>query len=283
MRWKDLSGPQRDREVKAMGRLFKLRWPNGFVCPACGSRTAEYLERRMLWQCRGNYGGKRCRRQTSVTSDTKLHRLRLRPSQWVAAVDALAGEFVGLTASQIRKKLKSGRTSSIKPANLQKGLLIGSLDTAKNVMRVVGGEIATVLSKHGGQSEEASEDTPIVHSAANMILASLLLPRTRQRVEAHKEAKEERTSSDAIQQHDRELIGRQPSRARKAEQTTISLNATGGRRLRSRASGRREEQPGGYLAAIKAAGGREKLNSILSEYFVEGNNRRESRCSRPST
>lgn len=45
--------------------LFALRWPDGFVCPRCGDRSA-WPTGRGLWLCGG------CRHQTSVTAGTIL-------------------------------------------------------------------------------------------------------------------------------------------------------------------------------------------------------------------
>jgi ribosomal protein L37AE/L43A len=44
--------------------LFKLRWPNGFVCPACGNTTYCELPSRKVYQCN------HCHTQTSLTSGT---------------------------------------------------------------------------------------------------------------------------------------------------------------------------------------------------------------------
>ena len=45
--------------------LFRRRWPDGFVCPDCGSRNAVWLKRkRCVHQCRD------CRKQASVTART---------------------------------------------------------------------------------------------------------------------------------------------------------------------------------------------------------------------
>jgi ribosomal protein L37AE/L43A len=51
--------------------LVAARWPDGFVCPACGvmqSRTSFRREGRLYWQCAG------CQYQCSVRD--QRHRLR---------------------------------------------------------------------------------------------------------------------------------------------------------------------------------------------------------------
>ena len=48
--------------------LFRHRWPDGFVCPDCGSMNAIRLKRtRCVYQCRD------CRKQTSATAGMFIH------------------------------------------------------------------------------------------------------------------------------------------------------------------------------------------------------------------
>jgi ribosomal protein L37AE/L43A len=50
--------------------LVETCWPDGFRCPGCGSPNARLLATCRVWQCRA------CRRQTSATAGTVLHRTR---------------------------------------------------------------------------------------------------------------------------------------------------------------------------------------------------------------
>jgi ribosomal protein L37AE/L43A len=51
--------------------LSASRWPDGFVCPACGSSEVGGEHRRHLWQC------KSCGHQASVTAGTVMHKTHL--------------------------------------------------------------------------------------------------------------------------------------------------------------------------------------------------------------
>ena len=52
--------------------LIEMRWPDGFVCPACGHEKGWALRRKAhTFECAG------CRRQTSVTAGTILHASKL--------------------------------------------------------------------------------------------------------------------------------------------------------------------------------------------------------------
>jgi hypothetical protein len=54
-------------EEQCRAVVEKLRWPRGFVCPACGSGEGTKLRTRAKTQCRG------CRRQVSLTAGTIFH------------------------------------------------------------------------------------------------------------------------------------------------------------------------------------------------------------------
>ncbi|MCL6592215.1 MAG: transposase [Firmicutes bacterium] len=46
--------------------LFKVKWPDGFVCPKCGHPKCHKIRTRRLYQCA------KCRHQASVTVDTVM-------------------------------------------------------------------------------------------------------------------------------------------------------------------------------------------------------------------
>src|SRR5665648_1141386 len=66
-------------EEDCLEYLARLRWPGGFVCPACGGDKSWRTARRGMWMCSG--GG----RQTSVTAGTILQRSHTPLETWFAA------------------------------------------------------------------------------------------------------------------------------------------------------------------------------------------------------
>ena len=57
--------------------LIEMRWPDGFVCPACGHDKGWALRGKVhTFECAG------CRRQTSVTAGTSLHASKLALTVW---------------------------------------------------------------------------------------------------------------------------------------------------------------------------------------------------------
>ena len=93
--------------------LAKKRWPNGFVCPHCGSTKGWRLETRpWVFQCSGQggppQGGKRCRRQTSVIAGTVMHGTHLPLRTWFLAAYLVATHSNAISALQPQPKLGLG-------------------------------------------------------------------------------------------------------------------------------------------------------------------------------
>jgi transposase-like protein len=93
-------------EQQCVDYLVALRWPDGFVCPACEG-SAHWRHARGVFECRA------CSRQTSVTAGTLLDRTRKPLRLWF--------EVMWLVASQ-----KNGASAK----NLQQALGLGSYETA---------------------------------------------------------------------------------------------------------------------------------------------------------
>jgi len=75
--------------------LAAKRWPDGFVCPACGVCKGWELETKpFTWECSG------CHRQTSVTAGTVMHRSKLPLRTWFEAIHQLASHSNGISAEQ---------------------------------------------------------------------------------------------------------------------------------------------------------------------------------------
>ena len=83
--------------------LIEMRWPDGFVCPACGHEKGWALRRKAhTFECAG------CRRQTSVTAGTILHASKLPLTVWFWAAYLTATHSNGISALQLQKQLGIG-------------------------------------------------------------------------------------------------------------------------------------------------------------------------------
>ena len=60
--------------------VAQLRWPNGPVCPRCGSDAYSFLSTRRIWKCRD------CHKQYSVKLGTIFEDSPLGLDKWLAAI-----------------------------------------------------------------------------------------------------------------------------------------------------------------------------------------------------
>lgn len=88
-------------DAACLAYLERLRWPDGFVCPACGAEGG-WKTSRGLWMCRA------CERKTSVTAGTIFHRTRTPLSTWFAAVWFLMSQKNGISALGLQRVLGFG-------------------------------------------------------------------------------------------------------------------------------------------------------------------------------
>jgi transposase-like protein len=79
--------------------LVKVRWPNGFQCPACGGIKAYHVTSRHLYQCT------QCRHQVSITADTLFHATKMPLIKWFWAIYLMASDKGGLSALRASKHL----------------------------------------------------------------------------------------------------------------------------------------------------------------------------------
>ena len=87
--------------------LIETRWPNGFVCPSCGSVKAWELETKVFTvECAG------CHKQTSVTAGTIMHGSKLSLTVWFWAAYLIASHSNGISALQLQKQLGLGSYKS---------------------------------------------------------------------------------------------------------------------------------------------------------------------------
>jgi hypothetical protein len=88
-----------ESEERCRGLLERQRWPEGFVCPTCGSREGTRLSTRPLIQCR------RCRRQISLTSATIFHATKLPLTTWFRALRLVATSRSKISAAELGRRL----------------------------------------------------------------------------------------------------------------------------------------------------------------------------------
>lgn len=85
-------------EEDCLDAIYKLRWPNGFVCPNCQHDDA-YTLKRGLYQCTV------CRFQASVTSGTIFHGTKISLRKWFWIIFMMAQDKGGTSSSRLAVQL----------------------------------------------------------------------------------------------------------------------------------------------------------------------------------
>ena len=101
----NLQNPIFTDETKAREWLEARVWPNGPVCPHCGSTGEDVTKlegkahRHGLYQCAG------CREQFTVTVKTVFERSKLPLTKWLAALFLLTSSKKGVSSHQVHRSL----------------------------------------------------------------------------------------------------------------------------------------------------------------------------------
>lgn len=86
-------------EEQCRGALENARWPNGFSCPNCNSRSYCYIGSRKLFQCN------RCHHQTTVTRDTIFHSTKTPLTKWFLAMFFISQCKNGISILELKRHL----------------------------------------------------------------------------------------------------------------------------------------------------------------------------------
>jgi transposase-like protein len=79
--------------------LFNLKWPEGFVCPVCESKSSCRLKSRKIYQCN------HCHHQTSLTSGTIFESTKLPLNIWFMAIHLLTQSKTSVSALELQRQL----------------------------------------------------------------------------------------------------------------------------------------------------------------------------------
>lgn len=78
--------------------LFKVRYPNGFICPKCSDLNGWAIDGRSIFECKNGH-------QISLKSGTVMHRSRLDLTTWFYAAYLMSTLTPGISALQFQKQL----------------------------------------------------------------------------------------------------------------------------------------------------------------------------------
>lgn len=93
-------------EEQCRAVLEKLRWPEGFVCSACGHGGRAWLAGRKLFQCN------RCKHQVSLTAGTIFHATKLPLTTWFLAIHLIVTAKNGISSIELGRRLGVKQTTA---------------------------------------------------------------------------------------------------------------------------------------------------------------------------
>src|SRR2546428_14116922 len=86
---------------RCLSYMVGLRWPNGVVCPACGSRAVSFLSTWRLWKCREEHA----RRQFSIKVGTVFEDSPIGLEKWLPAMWLLVNAKNGISSYEVARAL----------------------------------------------------------------------------------------------------------------------------------------------------------------------------------
>jgi len=98
----DITATRYKSEAAARKHLERVRWPDGAVCPHCGTvDRASRIKggRKGLWFCNS------CRKQFSVTVGTLFERSKVPLHKWLLATHLMCASKKGISAHQLHRTL----------------------------------------------------------------------------------------------------------------------------------------------------------------------------------
>ena len=79
--------------------LFKLRWPEGFICHKCAHTDYSEIKTRHLYRCN------KCGYQASITSNTIFHGSHTPLTKWFVAIFMMADDKRGISAAKLARNI----------------------------------------------------------------------------------------------------------------------------------------------------------------------------------
>jgi transposase-like protein len=101
----ELNKPHFQSADKARQHLEAIRWPDGPVCPHCGSVSKDHYKLEGEAHRPGLYKCKDCREQFTVTVGTVFERSKIPLHQWMQAVYLICSNKKGCSSHQLQRTL----------------------------------------------------------------------------------------------------------------------------------------------------------------------------------
>src|SRR6201981_2292269 len=81
--------------------LVSLRWPDGVICPTCGSKEVSYISTRRIWKCKQKHD----HRQFSAKVGTIMEDSPIPLNDWLTAMWLICNCRNGISSYEIGRAL----------------------------------------------------------------------------------------------------------------------------------------------------------------------------------
>lgn len=128
--------------------MANLRWPDGVICPTCGSKHVRFIATRRLWEC----NNKHYRRQFSIKVGTIFEDSPLSLDKWLAAIWIIANAKNGVSSYEIHRAIGVTQKSAwFMLHRIRLAMQEGSLEK-------IGGEVEADETFIGGKAKFMHKD-----------------------------------------------------------------------------------------------------------------------------
>jgi transposase-like protein len=140
------SAPVFSDEQKARRYLERLRWPNGPLCPRCGSVDHAYeIKPAGVYRC----ANPRCQANFTVTLNTVMERSHIALHKWLRAFHLMCSSKNGISARQLQQTLDiTYRSAWFMVQRIRKAMTAGGVEPFGSTLAV---EQATETTKRSGR------------------------------------------------------------------------------------------------------------------------------------
>ena len=88
-------------QANCIDYLARKRWPNGVICPTCGSAKVSFLEKQLRWQCSSHHA----KRQFSVKVGTIFEDSPVGLDKWLTAMWLITNAKNGISSWEIHRAI----------------------------------------------------------------------------------------------------------------------------------------------------------------------------------
>ena len=85
----------------ALDFMVELRWPNGVVCPTCGSDDVRFISTRRMWECKTKHP----RKQFSIKVGTIFEGSPIGLDKWLASIWMIANAKNGVSSYELARSI----------------------------------------------------------------------------------------------------------------------------------------------------------------------------------